>query len=64
MLLYACVQIIEMLKGVIWPANTYVEQVEHGEGGEKEVVTEEVQGEQPRKQYYLRERKPINYEED
>ena len=64
MILYACMQIMEILKGVIWPPNAYAEQVgEQGEGVEQEQELEEVE-EQPRKQYYLRERKPINYEEE
>lgn len=60
MLVYACANIIEMVKGYIWPPRVYVEEVkvEEKEKGVKEV------NEEPVKRYNLRERRPVDYNEN
>ncbi len=64
MLLYACAHILQVLKGYIWPSALEVEAEVEQEEAEVEQEAEAEPEPEPVKRYNLRERKPVDYQED
>ena len=64
MLLYACAHVLQMLKGYIWPSALEVEAEEEAEVEQEEAEVEQEPEPEPVKRYNLRERKPVDYQEE